>query len=192
MSRHLGAENLFIIAHGQDDWISELCPRAHVVVAPRDNLARFDQKRGQMLNAVQDELGEIFDWVIRTDADELICLDPSRFGSLSEMFESTTAPLFIKSVPPDAIEIFPVAVKSSPEPLDIVKVLPSLTVSVTPPAIVVWSIKTFKSTLISRFTAIEDELSAVGASDAVVVAIPLLIFQLEAVFHDISAPESVT
>ncbi len=92
MSRHLGAENLFIIAHGQDDWISELCPRAHVVVAPRDNLARFDQKRGQMLNAVQDELGEIFDWVIRTDADELICLDPSRFGSLSEMFESTTAP----------------------------------------------------------------------------------------------------
>jgi hypothetical protein len=91
-SRHLGAENLFTIAHGQGDWISELCPRAHVVVAPRDNLARFDQKRGQMLNAVQDELGQIFEWVIRTDADELICLDPSRFESLSEMFKSTTAP----------------------------------------------------------------------------------------------------
>ena len=45
-----------------------------------------------MLNAVQDELGKIFDWVIRTDADELICLDPSRFVSLSEMFKSTTAP----------------------------------------------------------------------------------------------------
>ena len=91
-SRHLGAENLFIIAHGQDDWISELCPRAHVITAPRDDLASFDQKRGQMLNAVQAELGKIFDWVIRTDADELICLDPDRFGSLSEMLMSTTAP----------------------------------------------------------------------------------------------------
>lgn len=91
-ARHLGAENLFIIAHGQDDRISELCPKAHVIVAPREDLAGFDQRRGWMLNAVQDELGDLFDWVLRTDADELICVDPARFGSLAEMLGSTTAP----------------------------------------------------------------------------------------------------
>ena len=91
-ARHLGAENLFIIAHGRDDKIAELCPNAHVIVAPREDLTKFDQRRGRMLNAVQDELGDIFDWVLRTDADELICVDPTRFGSLAEMLGSTTAP----------------------------------------------------------------------------------------------------
>ncbi|MEP2029555.1 MAG: glycosyltransferase family 2 protein [Paracoccaceae bacterium] len=91
-ARHLGPENLFIIAHGQDDKFAELCPKANVIVAPRDDLTGFDQRRGQMLNAIQSELGEIYEWVIRTDADELICVDPARFGSLAEMFGSTTAP----------------------------------------------------------------------------------------------------
>ncbi|AXI43572.1 glycosyltransferase family 2 protein [Sulfitobacter sp. SK011] len=85
-SRHLGSDNLFIVAHGHDPKISELCPRASVITVPRDDLSGFDRMRGQLLNSIQDELGGAYDRVIRTDTDELICLDPAHYGSFVELF----------------------------------------------------------------------------------------------------------
>ena len=40
--------------------------------------------RAQLLNSIQDGLGVIYDWVIRTDTDELICLDPAYHGSFAD------------------------------------------------------------------------------------------------------------
>ena len=85
-SRHLGSDNLFIVAHGRDERISELCPRANVMSVPRDDLTGFDRMRGHMLNSIQDGLGVAYDWVIRTDVDELICVDPSHYSSLEDVF----------------------------------------------------------------------------------------------------------
>lgn len=85
-SRHLGSDNLFIVAHGHDPKVSELCPRANVITVPRDDLTGFDRMRAQLLNSIQDGLGVIYDWVIRTDTDELICLDPAYYGSFADMF----------------------------------------------------------------------------------------------------------
>lgn len=93
-ARHLGAGNLFVVAHGHDPIIAELCPRASVITVPRDNLSGFDRKRAEMLNSIQDGLGVMYDWVIRTDTDELVCLDPSHNGSFEDLFhkhQSATA-----------------------------------------------------------------------------------------------------
>jgi len=85
-SRHLGSEHLYIVAHGHDEKFAELCPRANVITVPRDDLAGFDRVRGHLLNGLQDGLGALYDWVIRTDADELICFDPERFVDFESLF----------------------------------------------------------------------------------------------------------
>lgn len=91
----LGAQNLFIVAHGADPHIQALCPDATIITVPRDTLAGFDRMRGHMLNSFQDALGIAYDWVIRTDADELIALDPDHYDSFGDLFARTdTSHLF--------------------------------------------------------------------------------------------------
>ncbi|SFS83162.1 Glycosyl transferase family 2 [Sulfitobacter marinus] len=85
--RLLGYEHLYIVAHGQDPMIANLCPRANVTTIPRDNLEEFDRKRGRYLNSFADDLGQTYDWMIRTDADELICFDPSLYASFDDVFD---------------------------------------------------------------------------------------------------------
>lgn len=89
--RHLGAENLFIIAHGQDGRIRDLCPKASVLTVPRDDLNRFDEKRSQLMNGMRAGLLAMYDWVIQTDTDELICLDPDHATSFQTLFERQRA-----------------------------------------------------------------------------------------------------
>ncbi|OIQ37228.1 MAG: glycosyl transferase family 2 [Roseobacter sp. MedPE-SW] len=91
-SQYLGAENLYVVSHGGDPRIQEICPGASVLTIPRDRLQGFDHWRGRMLNGFQQGLLEIYDWVIRSDADELICLDPNRWTSLPEMLQAQEAP----------------------------------------------------------------------------------------------------
>jgi hypothetical protein len=85
-SKHLGAENLYVIAHGHDVTITAICPGASILFIPRDDLSSFDKKRNVLLNSIQDGLAVSYDWVIRTDADELICLDPNIYSSFCELF----------------------------------------------------------------------------------------------------------
>lgn len=82
----VGAENLFVIAHGADPQIANLCPGATVITVPRDTLAGFDRMRAHMLNSFQDALGVFYDRVIRTDADELIMLDPAIYSGFEDVF----------------------------------------------------------------------------------------------------------
>ncbi|WP_278924423.1 glycosyltransferase family 2 protein [Pseudophaeobacter profundi] len=91
-SRQLGAENLYVVSHGADPQVQEICPGVSVLTIPRDRLQGFDHWRGRMLNSFQQGLLELYDWVIRTDADELICVDPGRWGSLGQMMRAQEAP----------------------------------------------------------------------------------------------------
>ena len=84
-ARHLGAASLYVVSHGHDPKVSELCPGASVITIPRDSLEDFDLKRGKMLNHLQDGLAEAYDWVIRTDTDELICFDPATHASFEDV-----------------------------------------------------------------------------------------------------------
>ncbi len=91
-SRQLGAENLYVVSHGTDPRIQDICPGASILTIPRDRLQGFDHWRGRMLNGFQQGLLEIYDWVIRSDADELICLDPARWASFADMLQAQDAP----------------------------------------------------------------------------------------------------
>lgn len=90
--RQLGVENLYIIAHGRDDRIDDICPGANVITIPRDDLNRFDWSRGEVLNEFQVSLIQTYDWVIRTDADELICLDPTHYPNFEALFSKRWGP----------------------------------------------------------------------------------------------------
>lgn len=83
---HLGFQNLFVVAHGFDPKIAEICPKASIVTVPRDELEWFDRTRANMLNGIAAGLNHVFDWVIRTDVDELICLDPKLHTSFVDFF----------------------------------------------------------------------------------------------------------
>ena len=52
-ARQLGVENLYIIAHGRDDRIDDICPGANVITIPREDLNRFGWSRGEVLNEFQ-------------------------------------------------------------------------------------------------------------------------------------------
>jgi hypothetical protein len=90
--KHIGYRNLYIIAHGDDSKIADICPLANIITIPRDELKNFDRVRARLMNGIQSGLGNIFDWVIQTDADELVCFNPSTYRSFAELFESTKAP----------------------------------------------------------------------------------------------------
>ncbi|GAA4229854.1 hypothetical protein GGQ68_001612 [Sagittula marina] len=88
-----GAENLFVVAHGADPEISRLCPGASVLTIPRDDLAHFDRARAEMLNCFHAGLSKVYDWVIRTDADELICVDPYLWRDVPQALAAQDVPV---------------------------------------------------------------------------------------------------
>lgn len=91
-SKHLGGENLYVVSHGVDPEIAKICPKASIINIPRDKLRNFDRVRMHVVNDIQSGLGNVYDWVIQTDADELVCFNPATYGSFQELFETTKAP----------------------------------------------------------------------------------------------------
>lgn len=89
---YLGHRNLYVISHGFDPKISEICPDASIITIPRCELKHFDRVRSRLINGVQSGLGNVYDWVIQTDADELVCFNPATYSSFQTLFEATTAP----------------------------------------------------------------------------------------------------
>lgn len=85
-SRLIGAEHLYIVAHGADAEINRICEGSTVITIPREEMDGFDRVRGAMLNGFKSGLSQIYDWVIRTDADELVCVDPAHHDGLAGLF----------------------------------------------------------------------------------------------------------
>ncbi|WP_425070239.1 glycosyltransferase family 2 protein [Sagittula sp. S175] len=91
--RLIGAQNLFVVAHGADPRIAEICPEASIITVPRDRFDNFDRTRAEMLDGFHAGLSKLYDWVIRTDADELICYDPDLWSGLPEVLTSVDGPV---------------------------------------------------------------------------------------------------
>lgn len=89
---HLGPDNLFIIAHGADPEIQRICPQASIITIPREELKNFDRVRVRLMNGIQSGLGNIYNWVIQTDADELVCFNPAKYSTFQALFEDAQAP----------------------------------------------------------------------------------------------------
>tara|TARA_R110002049_G_scaffold249821_1_gene424164 strand:+ start:282 stop:1013 length:732 start_codon:yes stop_codon:yes gene_type:complete len=69
-----------------------MCPEASIITIPRDELKDFDRVRGRLMNDVQSGLSNVYDWIIQSDADELVCLDPEHHGSFQDLFAAAKAP----------------------------------------------------------------------------------------------------
>lgn len=69
----LGAENLYILAHGDNPYIAGMVTRESVIQLPRDPLdTQFDHRRWQMLSDIVAGLLGYHDTVICSDVDELL------------------------------------------------------------------------------------------------------------------------
>jgi hypothetical protein len=88
----IGYRNLYVISHGYDPQIAKVCPDASIITIPREDLRHFDRVRLRVMNAFQSGLSNLYDWVIQTDADELVCFNPSTYPSFAELFAATSAP----------------------------------------------------------------------------------------------------
>ncbi|MFW2587128.1 glycosyltransferase family 2 protein [Sagittula sp. SSi028] len=92
-ARQFGARNLFVVAHGEDPEIARICPEASIITIPRDDLAHFDRRRAQMLDGFHAGLSKAYDWVVRTDADELICVDPALWRDVPQALAAQDGPV---------------------------------------------------------------------------------------------------
>ncbi|WP_407497038.1 glycosyltransferase family 2 protein [Pseudooceanicola sp. MF1-13] len=90
----IGMENLFIFAHGKDDEVNRIANGASVITIPRDDLTAFDRTRGEVMNGLHHGLAQVYDWVIRTDADELIVTDPNIWTDFRTMFSAQQNAIF--------------------------------------------------------------------------------------------------
>ncbi|MBP0482043.1 glycosyltransferase family 2 protein [Sagittula salina] len=89
----LGAENLFVLSHGPDPEIGRICPGARISVVPRDGFDYFDRMRAELMDRVHADLARDYDWVLRSDADELVCFDPEIWPSLPAALEAQRVPV---------------------------------------------------------------------------------------------------
>jgi len=90
----IGMDNLYIFAHGKDDKVSRIAKDASVITIPRDDLTAFDRTRGEVMNGLHQGLAQVYDWVIRTDADELIVTDPNIWTDFRTMFSAQSDAIF--------------------------------------------------------------------------------------------------
>lgn len=88
----LGHENLYVLLHGNSPKLRCIDERVNFINIPvRDNdtvgYDRFNEDRFSLINAIANELNNYFDWVIVTDVDEFIVVDPDLGISLSQYLD---------------------------------------------------------------------------------------------------------
>lgn len=89
-ARLLGAENLYIVSHGNDPRHRELCPGSSLIGIPRDfGSEDFDFSRHRMLNHLIASLNECHDWVLTLDSDELLFSETPIPELLSDVSSNT-------------------------------------------------------------------------------------------------------
>ncbi len=75
---HLGRDNLYVLSHGRDSRIDQLCRGANLSVLPRTGpVPDFDRKKADVLNTYIELLHDGYDAVIAADVDELVAADPA-------------------------------------------------------------------------------------------------------------------
>ena len=85
----LGHENLYVLLHGNAPELRFIDGRVNFINIPvrvNDTVGhdRFDEDRFSLINALANELNNYFDWVIVTDVDEFIVVDPDLGVSLPQ------------------------------------------------------------------------------------------------------------
>ena len=93
-ARQVGADQCYVVDHGSTDPIA-LPPGMNAIRIPRS--AHDDLRRAVFISELAASLLRYYDWVIYTDADELVLADPHFFRDLpsfcaaSDSFDTVTA-----------------------------------------------------------------------------------------------------
>lgn len=97
----VGAENLYLFSHGNDPRHRDIARRAHVIGVPRDaEIVKFDARRWRMMSHFASGYLNYYNWMLVTDIDEMIVVDPevapSVTGYLARTYpDISTAPTSI-------------------------------------------------------------------------------------------------
>lgn len=82
-SAQVGAENLYILSHGNDPKHREIAPEANVINVPRDpQMIKFDRRRWLMMSRIASGLLEFYNWALVSDVDEILIVDPDKSPDL--------------------------------------------------------------------------------------------------------------
>ena len=84
--KEIGEENLYIFLDGKDQPIPDWCPKAHIMACDKIGGQVVEAEKGR-LGLLSDKAAELlkeYDFVIGTDADEFIIVDPKLNMSLAE------------------------------------------------------------------------------------------------------------
>lgn len=91
-SDQVGAENLYLLSHGNDPAHREIAQDANVLNLPRDEgMYRFDRRRWQAMGRIASGLLEFYDWMIVSDVDEIVIADPRSAPSVGCWLERHAA-----------------------------------------------------------------------------------------------------
>ena len=90
-STQLGAENLYVVSHGDDPRHREIASNSNVIGIPRlsDRKEGFNRTRHNALHGLMNFLNGYYDATIRVDADELVFVDPDMHSSIGECLSKT-------------------------------------------------------------------------------------------------------
>ncbi len=119
-TRQIGRENIYILSHGNDPRHREIAAGANVIAIPRDpHLDGFDRRRWTALSMFASGLSQFYRWVLTTDVDEMVLLDPEAGDTLASYLDTAypdmaTAPV---SVAPFALELIHKP-ELEPEPIE--------------------------------------------------------------------------
>lgn len=113
-----GAENLFVYSHGNDPEHRRIATKANVINVPRDpGMHLFDRRRWRMMSALASGMLEFYNWMIVSDVDEILVVDPDVAPNLvdyvSDRYADKKGP---KNLSPLGIELIH---KPDEEPLPI-------------------------------------------------------------------------
>jgi len=75
--KQLGYENLFVFSHGNDPEHRRIAANANVINVPRNpGMHLFDRRRWRMMSALASGMLEFYNWMIVSDVDEILVVDP--------------------------------------------------------------------------------------------------------------------
>lgn len=120
-TRQVGRENIYLLSHGPDARHDRIAKGANIIHLPRDEtMFQFDRRRWMALSNFASGLLGFYNWVIVSDIDEFVLVDPDVSDNLVDYFTAkypdlNAAPLHIS---PFALELVH---KPEVEPQPIVK-----------------------------------------------------------------------
>lgn len=107
-SKQVGAENLYVFSHGNDPKHREIAKNANVMNLPRDvSMFKFDRRRWRMMSHLASGLLDYYNWMIVTDVDEIVVVDPNAAPTLVDyILENYDAPgVNLKNISPLGLEL---------------------------------------------------------------------------------------